>query len=478
MEHDRVAQAVAAMDQEGESTLEQNLVKFAHVLRRIGIRVSTAETKDAFDALSQVSILERTQVKGALAAALVKSYYDRQLFEAAFDLFFVPPEVREERRDVRRERLAERARDLQQAGEDLEEGIREGGQAWAQEMFEHLRLDEEQKETFARLPEKEKKRLTEIFSKMQGNPVNSPSELIARTLNGSLEYWRCQLERQKEASDPLYTAPSGVEELDELVEAVAGEFSGEGGRKEDQILHEDMKDIADRDLPRVNAIIKKLARQLATRISRRYHRSSKKDVLDFRRTVRNSVRYGGAMVELKHRSRRVQKPRIILICDVSQSMARYARFVIQFIYGLSSAVQGIESFIFSEDLERVTQNFKSGRGFSETMAALINESRQWGRATNLHTALTGLVSGYNKLLTPDTFVIIMSDAKTLSFEEAARDLAVVRERVRDVIWLNTVPQKDWKNLPAAGLFRKYCRMFECFTLAHLNKVMKGQMLAA
>jgi uncharacterized protein with von Willebrand factor type A (vWA) domain len=159
-------------------------------------------------------------------------------------------------------------------------------------------------------------------------------------------------------------------------------------------------------------------------------------------------------------------------------MARYARFVIQFIYGLSSAVQGIESFIFSEDLERVTSNFKNGRGFSETMAALINESRQWGRATNLHTALTGFLAGYNKLLTPDTFVIIMSDAKTLSFDEAARDLGVVRERVRDVIWLNTVPQKDWKNLPAAGLFRKYCRMFECYTLAHLNKVMIGEMLAA
>jgi len=476
MEQDRVSQAVAAMDKEGESTLEQNLVKFAHVLRRLGVRVSTAETKDAFDALSKVNLLERSQVKGALSAALVKSYFDRQVFEAAFDLFFVPPEVREERRDVRRERLAERERDLQRAGEELEEGILEGGQAWAQEMFEHLRLNEEQKETFARLPEKEKKRLIEIFGKMQGNPVNSPSELIARTMEGSLEYWRYQLEKQKDDIDPLYTAPSGVEDLDEVIEAVAGEFTGE--RKEDQILHEDMKDIADRDLPRVNAIIKKLARHLATRISRRYHRSSKEDVLDFRRTVRNSVRYGGAMVELKHRSRRVQKPRIILICDVSQSMARYARFVIQFIYGLSSAVQGIESFIFSEDLERVTSNFKNGRGFSETMAALINESRQWGRATNLHTALTGFLSGYNKLLTPDTFVIIMSDAKTLSFDEAARDLAVVRERVRDVIWLNTVPQKDWKNLPAAGLFRKYCRMFECYTLAHLNKVMKGQMLAA
>ncbi|MCL6638836.1 MAG: VWA domain-containing protein [Firmicutes bacterium] len=476
MENDRVNRAVAAIGQERESTLEQSLVKFAHILRRLGLRVSTAETRDAFDALSKVDLLDRAQVKGALAAALVKSYYDRQVFDTAFDLYFVPPEVREGRMDSRRERIEERERELARAGEELAGGIKEGGREWVQEMLERLRLTEEQKETYARLPEKEKKRLTGLFARMDGNPVNSPSELIARTLEGSLEYWRHQLEKGKEGGDAPGTAPSGIEEFDEVIEAVSGVLAG--GQREDRIMNEDMKDIADRDLPRVNAVIRKLARQLATRISRRYHRSRKRDVLDFRRTVRGSVRYGGAMVELKHRSRRVQKPRIILICDVSQSMARYARFVIQFIYGLSNAVKGIESFIFSEDLEHVSPYFKAGRSFSGIMTALINGSRQWGRATNLHASLTTFLNVHSRLLTPDTFVIILSDAKTIAGEEAAGDLAVIRERVREMIWLNTLPRREWKNLPGIALFRKYCRMFECYTLAHLNKVLKGRMLAA
>ena len=189
-------------------------------------------------------------------------------------------------------------------------------------------------------------------------------------------------------------------------------------------------------------------------------------------------RYGGTLLELKYRTRKVQKPRLLLICDVSASMARYAVFVIQFIYGLSNVIRNIESFIFSEDLERVTPYFRNGSGFAETMSKLMNQSGQWGRATNLHTSLTTFLGSHQHLLAPDVFVIIVSDTKTLDAPEAARDLKEIRGRVRDVIWLNTLPRKEWKELPAVLDFQKYCRMFECYTLAHLNKVLRGQMLTA
>lgn len=475
----KMEQTVAEIEREGPNTLSHNLVKFAHVLRRLGIRVSTAETRDALDALSQVDIMDRDQVKGALSAALVKSCYDQRVFNLAFDLFFVPPEVKQERLKLRRERLVEREKQLQNAGAELAQTIREGGRDWVEETLERLQLTEEQRETLARLPEQERKRLMDIFSRMQGNPVNSPSDLIARTIQGSLDYWRYRMlkEEQEEAGEHrLDITPTGVEELDEIIEAVAAGLARE--RADDQILHEDMKNIAEKDLPRVTLLIKKLSRHLATRISRRYHRSNKRHRLDIRRTIRKNIRFGGTLLELKYRTRKVQKPRLVLICDVSASMARYAVFVIQFIYGLSSVIRNIESFIFSEDLERVTPYFKNGGDFAGTMASLMSQSGQWGRATNLHTALTTFLANYQRLLSPDVFVIIVSDTKTLEADQAARDLAEIRSRVRDIIWLNTLPRKEWKDLPATAEFQKYCRMFECYTLAHLNKVLRGQMLSA
>lgn len=473
----KVEQAVAEIEWEGPNTLNHNMVKFAHILRRLGIRVSTAETRDAFDALSQVDLMDRAEVKGALSAALVKSYHDQLIFNLAFDLFFVPPETKQERRKLRRERIKEKEKQIQEAEAELKEGIREGGRDWVEETLERLQLSEEQKETLARLPDQEKKRLMDLFGRMQGNTINSPSELIARMIESSLNYWRYQMltqDEEKDAGSRLDVTPTGVEELDEIIEAVAAGLARE--QDDDLIMHEDMKNIAEKDLPRVTLLIKKLSRHLATRISRRYHRSSKRDRLDIRRTIRKNIRFGGALLELKYRTRKVQKPRLVLICDVSASMARYAIFVIQFIYGLSSVIRNIESFIFSEGLERVTPYFKNGGGFAETMSSLMNQSAQWGRATNLHTSLTAFLENHLHLLSPDAFVIIVSDTKTLEADQAAKDLGEIRGRVRDVIWLNTLPRKEWKELPAVVEFQKHCRMFECYTLAHLNKVLRGQML--
>jgi len=470
---------VAEVEWDGPDTFSHSLVKFATVLRRLGIRVSTAETRDALDALARVDMMDRDQVKGALSAALVKSYHDQQVFSLAFDLFFVPAEVKQERLRLRRERLVEREKQIQNAEAELARTIREGGRDWVEETLERLQLSEEQRETLARLPEPERKRLLDIFSRMRGNPVNSPSDLIAGTIQASLDYWRYRLLKEEEGESggtPLEITPSGVEELDEIIEAVAAGVARE--RSDDQILYEDMKNIAEKDLSRVTLLIKKLSRRLATRISRRYHRSSKRDRLDIRRTIRKNIRYGGALLELKYRARRVQKPRLVLICDVSASMARYAVFVIQFLYGLSSVIRNIESFIFSEDLERVTPYFKNGGDFAAIMASLMSRSGQWGRATNLHTALTTFFAYHQRLLAPDVFVIVVSDTKTLEAVQAAKDLDEIRCRVRDIIWLNTLPRKEWRELPAVAELQKHCRMFECYTLAHLNKVLRGQILGA
>lgn len=472
-----VEQAMAQIQWEGPNTLNHNLVRFAHILRRLGIRVSTAETRDAFDALSQVDLMDRAQVRGALSAAMVKSNHDRQVFNLAFDLFFVPPEIKNERLQQRRENIAEKEKQIREAEAELVEAILEGGRDWAEETLERLQLTKEQKETLTRLPDEVKKHMTEVFGRMQGNTINSPSELIAGMIESSLNYWRYQLLKQdgENGESVLDAIPTGVEELDELIEAVADGLARE--REDDLILHEDMKNIAEKDLPRMTLLIKKLSRRLATRISRRYRRSSRADRLDIRRTIRKNIRYGGALLELKYRTRRVQKPRLVLICDVSASMARYAVFVLQFIYGLSSVISNIESFIFSEGLERVTPYFGRGGVFGETMPLLMNQSVQWGRATNLHASLVAFLENHSRHLSPDTFVIIVSDTKTINAEQAAKDLGEVRRRVRDVIWLNMLPHREWKELPAVQDFQKYCRMYECYTLAHLNKILRGQMLA-
>src|SRR5205823_8999731 len=82
--------------------------------------------------------------------------------------------------------------------------------------------------------------------------------------------------------------------------------------------------------------------------------------IDLRRTMRRNIKYGGTVVELARKRRKLRKPRIVLLCDVSRSMETYSTFLLQFIYALQNTLGRVESFVFSTRLTRVTDYFKAG----------------------------------------------------------------------------------------------------------------------
>ncbi len=433
-----------------KNSLEYSFARFVHILRHLGIKVSTEE------ALACIDILNRDHVRAALRATLVKNYDEQSLFERAFESFFATPERRREQQRALEELRAQEARLLEEAEKDL--------------VYQGVKLDltEEEKLFYAQLPEEEKERIRQYLeaSYLPEDRWGRFKPTLEYYIRGSLRYWR-QLLGEEEP----FRLPGG--EGYEVLAAVIREF----GSGAEDILYEDMKRIAERDLPRVTNILKKLSRKLATRIARRYRTSRKVARVDLRRSIRSNVRYGGIIFKLKYKQKRVQKPRLVLICDVSGSMARYAAFVIQFIYGLSAAVRQIESFIFAEELEYVTPFFRRLRPFEETMSKLIAKSRVWGKGTNFGASLEALFARYPHLLTSHTVALIVSDTKTLEIERAERQLALLKKSVKEVIWLNTLPRAEWDELRSVATLRRHCQMFECYTLAHLERIIRRQFLA-
>lgn len=464
-----MAGIMALAEGTGRDSIEYNVARFVQILRHLGVRVSLSETMDALEALSRVDILRREHVRGVLRACLAKGRREAGVFEQAFNLFFTTPEEKLKRQKIRRQMLEEKERLISEARQELLEAVEE----WQGDLSEKILLTESQLETFSLLPEKEKERMKEILEKMRSNPVNNPGELINRVLQSSLNYWRYHMlknQAEKDKNCPVLEAgQTGDEELDEVIQAVAADFHHNPG---DRILHQDMESLEDGDIPRMTALISHISSQIALGMSRRYKKSSRAVSVDIRRTVRRNIRYGGIPIDLRYRSRRKKRPRFLMICDVSASMARHARFIIQFIYGLSSALSGMESFIFSEDLERVTQYFGRKNHFARIMTDLINDSRQWGRSTNLHASLRTFNSLYRKMLTSDTIVFIVSDTKTLSPGEAAGLLGGLKLKCREVIWLNTLPAREWAGQPQIRLFKRIADMYECNTLSQLEKVMR------
>jgi len=150
-------------------------------------------------------------------------------------------------------------------------------------------------------------------------------------------------------------------------------------------------------------------------------------------------------------------------------MAPYARIIIPFIYGLSDVVRDIETFIFAEDLERITPQLQRRMGFANTMTEVMVGSGQWGKTTNLAAALRTFLATYSHLLNRNTFVIIISDTKTIEPDHAAQLLEEIKRQVKDVLWLNTLPRSQWQDVRTVELFRRRVRLLESNTLAQLER---------
>lgn len=445
-----------------EKTMESNLIRFIHLLRMSGLRIGSGEVIDALNALSAVDIGDRHMVKTALRAVLVKRKGEKEVFDRTFDLFFAPMEEKERCQLEHQMREEQRKQQLQQAEEDL---------TYDQEKLE---LSEEEKMIYGQMTEEDQKKITDYLDKAEKGKSreweSSTKPLIETIVKGALRKW---LKQYQDQVDIKKRQSTGDEEMDYILE----ELGQQAPAGEEDILYQDMQNIKEKDIPKANILIRRLARHLVSRITRRYKRSKKHQILDLRRTIRDNIRYGGTLFRLKYRSKKVQKPRLILVCDVSGSMSRYASFVLQFIYGIHSVLGQIESFIFADNVERITHYFQPGSDFNQLMVDIMNKSKVWGGGTKIYRALEILQRDYRELLTGDAYMIILSDTKTEALPQALEELLKIKKGVKDVLWLNTLPEEEWESSKTTRTFRKYTKMYPCNTLNDLEKLTRSKIFS-
>jgi uncharacterized protein with von Willebrand factor type A (vWA) domain len=191
------------------------------------------------------------------------------------------------------------------------------------------------------------------------------------------------------------------------------------------------------ELDEITAVVFAIARRVATRLSRRTRHAKRGHLLDLRRTIRHSLRRGGEIFEILQRERKIQKIRVVLLCDVSGSMDLYSRFLIQFIYALQHAVGRVETFVFSTGLHRITSSLAA----DDVHAALEDAARRvpdWSGGTKIGRSLrTFLEEHAATALDHRTVAIIISDGwDTGDADVLEAAMADLRRRAGRVIWLN------------------------------------------
>ena len=457
--------------------LAGHLDGFVRAVREAGIPVGISQAVDAAEILTVVDLLDREQLRHGLAAVLLQRAAQRATYDVLFDLWWPlsdrPPADDDGDADPEGER-GQSTLDVPgvDAG-DLVELMR----------AELLRLlmdgNEEDLRRFAR-------EAVQLLGQGQPSPSGqsffsyrvlralSPDTLVSQLLAGLLaEGDRGGLAEQVARQ----TVRERVAAFRAAVEAeVRRRTAAEKGR--DKVAKNAVRPLADQvdflraqaaDLAELRRAVAPLARRLAVRLSAR-RRLGREGRLDFRKTVRASLGTGGVPVVTHHRPRKVHKPELVVLCDVSGSVAGFSHFTLMLTQALREHFTGVRAFAFVDSTDEVTRFFRPGADVADAVARIGREADvvAFDGHSDYGTAFEVFADRWASAVGPKTSLLVLGDGRTNYRQPGLPVLADLVRRSRSAHWLNPEPRRLWgSGDSAADRYGEVIDMVECRNAAQL-----------
>jgi uncharacterized protein with von Willebrand factor type A (vWA) domain len=441
--------------------MQRTLEQFYRALRAADVRVSPAEAIDAARALTVTGFSDRQLFKDALCSTLAKSAEEVTRFDEVFDAFFardeveLPPSLGES--GEMSEQDAERTQ-----GSALAQALLTGDAAQVQQTMEEaaeragvadIRLSTQRSRLTRRLLEE--MGLEEI-ERIIANARRYPDET---GLADRLETGRRALFEQAQAyvarQHDLYAAQSARELKEERL--IRKQLNADGG-------------VDPVDFVLMQQMVKRMAKQLAAKYSRRRHVANKGH-LDVRKTLRRSLAYDGVPFDIQFKVKKIDKPSIVAICDVSKSVAAAAQFLLTFLYSLNEVVDRLEAFAFSGRLIPVNK-ILDDHGVEK---AILEVLQQIGfQQTDYGKALEDFAENHLDRLDRRTTVIILGDGRSNFADPRLDIMRQIHDRSRAVIWLNPEPESYWgQGDSVMNRYAVFCHVAkQCGTIAQLERVIE------
>ncbi|HXV97512.1 MAG TPA: VWA domain-containing protein [Anaerolineae bacterium] len=450
--------------------MEQRIIDFIAGLRAAGVRISIAESQDAFNATKCMGILDQGDFRDSLRATLVKEAADRPIFDQLFPLYFgsggppllnltddLSPEEKNLLAQALRALLEQlRQQQQQQGNQPMQRGGFSSPEQQINNLMQLLRwLLQGQNPSQQELDQAgQQAGLQNAGSPYQQNWIQQRMlrqmgmELL-RQLMEQLPELLAQLGMSQEAIDELM---KGMEaNRDALAEQIAQHVGATMARQRvenqpDQkqqaadLMHRPFKNLSDSEADLLRDEVRRLVTQLRSRVAlRRKH--SKSGTLDAKKTLRTNLRYGGVPMELKFKTRHL-KPKLLLICDVSTSMRAVVEFLLRMIYELQDQVASAHSFAFIDDLESISEDFAENPP-DVAIDIVLTRLRPGYYNTDLGNSLNTLMMQYAATVDHRTTVIFVGDGRN-NYNNPRLDLMdQIKRRGKRVIWLNPEHPRQW-----------------------------------
>ncbi|MCH2170990.1 VWA domain-containing protein [Myxococcota bacterium] len=466
--------------------MQKKILEFADILRKSGIRVSTAETIDAFEALDLLSLDEREQFRDTLRATMVKRGEDVPTFDELFDLFWSGFY------DSLRDSFGDAANRLGDFGVDLDELLKQISQ-----MLEGMDGDMGD--------------LSELAQAMLTADLNQIEQLIMAAANAAeinIEnflqigfFSRRTLEQMglddaggelRDLAAALEAAGMDPQQLAALREFIDGlmdaarksvrNFTERELQKQNHdymekfrretLLEKSFYHLSEEEVRKMREVVERLAQKIKNILSIRRRRLNK-GKLDLHQTLRKNMALGGVPFNLIFKQRKKDRPKLVILCDVSSSVANVSRFMLQFCYSLQEAFSKIRSYVFVAELGEVTHTMEEG-----DINEAIEEALEGGGVINVYTrsnfghAFHHFWQNYLSAIDNKTTVLILGDARNNYNDARAWCLRDIHNKAKNVVWLNPESPSAWGfGDSVMDRYRPYIDVAEeCRNLRQLNAV--------
>ena len=449
-------------------------IAFLEALRGAGLPVSLAEDLDAIAALGALGWGERAVIHDAYAATLVKRRAQRPTFDTLFDLYF-PRLVGEGAAAASQgadgaseEQPGQQVRDNAQALTDFREQLAQALAAGDQAALDRLAVEAVAR--FGAMPGRGPG--LSSWSAYTALQRVSPTELTERIVRALLADGRTDEEAGRAAARRVGGFARRVE--DDARRRIAEE------KGPDHVANVAVRPTIDRldftaarrsDLEEMRREIYPLARRLATRLTQEHH-AHRRGPLDFRRTVRASVSTGGVPLVTHHKPKRPHRTELVVLCDVSGSVASFAQFTLLLVFALRDQFQKVRAFTFVDQIHEVTQHFRPGADVADVMADLAASTAHaalWGR-TNYGRAFTKFAEQHPDAIGPKTSLLVLGDARSNYSDLATGALREMADAARHSWWLNPEHARHWDTGDsAASAYAEIVPMVECRNLTQLGE---------
>ena len=466
--------------------MQNKILEFTNILRKSGVRVSTAESIDAFRALDLVSIEEREVFRDALRTTMVKRGEDVPTFNELFDLYWSGfYDTLRDAFDAAAERLGDFDMDLEELLQQIAEMMKnmDGDVGDLSELAKAmLTADLSQLEQIIMAAAAQAEIKIENFLQIGFFSRRTLEQMDLDGAQGELRDLAAALEAAGMDPQQIAALRELIDSLTEAARRVVRNHTERELQKQNHdymekfrretLLEKSFYHLSEEEIRKMREVVERLAQRIKNILSIRRRRLNK-GKLDLHQTLRLNMPHGGVPFQLVFKQRKKDRPKLVVLCDVSSSVANVSRFMLQFVYSLQEAFSKIRSFVFVAELGEVTHILQEG-----DINAAIEEALEGGDVINVYTrsnfghAFHHFWQNHLSAIDNKTTVLILGDARNNYNDARAWCLRDIYNKAKNVVWLNPESPSAWGfGDSVMDKYRPHIHVAEeCRNLKQLNAV--------